>query len=73
VAAARAKAVVLAEAAELSLGSVSRIEEEDGGTVGPLPRFGAMAMEARAADVPTEVATGDLTVTRRIRAWFEIG
>jgi uncharacterized protein YggE len=73
VAAARAKAVVLAEAAELSLGSVSRIEEEDGGTVGPLPRFGAMAMEARAADAATEVATGDLTVTRRIRAWFEIG
>ena len=46
VAAARAKAEALAEAAGVSLGGVSRIEEEDGGTAGPLPRFGAMAMEA---------------------------
>ncbi len=31
-----------------------------------------MAM-AESANVPTEVVAGDLTVTRRIRAWFENG
>lgn len=72
VAAARAKAEVLARAAGVTLGPVERIEEEPGSDVGPLPKFRAMAM-AEAADVPTEVATGDLTVTRRVRAWFGIG
>ena len=37
----------------------------------PMPRMRMMAM-AESTDVPTEVAAGDLTVTRRIRAWFEI-
>ena len=27
---------------------------------------------AESADVPTECAAGDLTVSRRVRAWFEI-
>ena len=72
VAAARAKAEVLARAAGVTLGAVQRLEEDQGSDVGPLPKFRAMAM-AEAADVPTEVATGDLTVTRRIRAWFGIG
>jgi uncharacterized protein YggE len=72
VAAARAKAEVLARAAGVTLGPVQRIEEEQGSGGGPLPKFRAMAM-AEAADVPTEVATGDLTVTRQIRAWFGIG
>ena len=31
----------------------------------------AMGGMAESADVPTEVAAGDLTVSRRIRAWFE--
>jgi uncharacterized protein YggE len=73
VAAARAKAEVLAAAADVKLGSVVRIDEEAPAGVGPLPRFRAMGAMAESADMPTEVAAGDLTVTRRIRAWFGIG
>ena len=70
VVAARAKAQALATAAGVTLGAVDRIEEEpDHGP--PMPRM-RMAAMAEASDVPTEVATGDLTVTRRIRAWFAI-
>ena len=70
VTAARAKAEVLATAAGVVLGAVARIEEADP-TGSPVPRLRMMAM-AESADVPTEVAAGDLTVTRRIRAWFSI-
>ena len=71
VAAARAKAEAIASAAGVTLGVVSRIEEEpDHGP--PMPKGRMMAM-AESAGVPTEVVAGDLTVTRRIRAWFEIG
>ena len=73
VAAARAKAEVMAAAAGVTLGQVVRVEEEGPGGGGPLPRFRAMGAMAESADVPTEVAAGDLTVTRRIRAWFGIG
>ena len=70
VAAARAKAEAIASAAGVAIGSVVRIEEEpDRGP--PMPKGRMMAM-AESADVPTEVVAGDLTVTRRIRAWFEI-
>ena len=70
VAAARAKAEAIAAAAGVTVGSVLRIEEEpDHGP--PMPKMRMMAM-AESADVPTEVVAGDLTVTRRIRAWFEI-
>jgi uncharacterized protein len=72
-AAARAKAAVLAASAGVALGDVARIEEEAGPGAGPLPKFRAMGAMADAADVPTEVSPGDLTVTRRIRAWFSIG
>lgn len=71
VAAARAKAEVLAAAAGVELGAVARIEEEGMGG-NPLPKFRAMGGMADSADVATEVAAGDLTVSRRIRAWFEI-
>ncbi len=71
VAAAQAKAQVLAEAGGVTLGPLARIEEE--AVHGPpMPRGRMMAM-AEAADVQTEVAAGDLTVTRGIRAWFSIG
>lgn len=70
--AARARAEALAAAAGVSLGGVTRVEEEGGGPVGPMPKFRAMAAAEMAADAPTEVAAGDLTVTRRIRAWFAI-
>jgi uncharacterized protein len=73
VGAARAKAEVLAAAAGVTLGAVARIEEEGPTGVGPLQRFRAMGAMAESADVSTEVAAGDLTVTRRIRAWFGIG
>jgi len=72
VVAARAKAEVLAAAAGVALGAVARIEEE-GSAASPLPKFRAMGAMAESADMQTEVAAGDLTVTRRIRAWFGIG
>lgn len=68
--AARAKAEVLASAAGVKLGAIARIEEEPGGG-GPVPKLRMMAAMAE-ADAPTDVAAGDLTVTRTIRAWFEI-
>ena len=68
---ARAKADAVAAAAGVTLGQAVRIEEEpEHGP--PMPRIGLMARAAE-ADVPTEVAAGDLAVRRRIRAWFELG
>ncbi|RPH35364.1 MAG: DUF541 domain-containing protein [Chloroflexi bacterium] len=72
VTAARAKAEAVAAAAGVTLGTVIRIEEEPGTGVGPMPRGLAMAAMSESADASTEVAAGDLTVTRRIRAWFAI-
>jgi len=71
VAAARAKAEALADASGVKLGDVARIEEEPDRGGPPMPKLRMMAM-AESADAPTEVAAGDLTVTRRIRAWFAI-
>ena len=71
VAAAQAKAAVLASAAGVKLGAVIRIDEEPEMGVGPMPRDRAMVAVAESAEA-TEVAAGDLTVTRRIRAWFAI-
>ena len=70
VAAARAKADVVAAAAGVKVGAVLRIEEEPDFGGPPMPKM-RMAMAADA--VATEVATGDLTVTRRIRATFALG
>jgi uncharacterized protein len=69
--AARAKAEALADAGGVSLGGLERIEEESGGAV-PMPRMRMMAAAAMAEDAPTEVAAGELTVTRQVRAWFAI-
>lgn len=71
-AAARTKAEVLATAAGVTLGAVVRVEEEPSPGVGPMPKFRAMAASAEFADASTEVVTGDLSVTSRIRAWFAI-
>jgi uncharacterized protein YggE len=69
--AARAKAAAIADASGVTLGGVARVEEDpDGGHV-PMPRMHMAAM-AEAGGIPTEVAAGDLTVTRRIRAWFDL-
>jgi uncharacterized protein len=69
--AARAKAEALADAGGVTLGALERVEEEHGGPV-PVPRMRMMAATAMAEDAPTEVAAGDLTVTRQIRARFAI-
>jgi uncharacterized protein len=71
VVAARAKAASIADAAGSTLGAVARIEEEPDVHGPPVPRARLMAM-SESAEVPTEVASGTLTVTRRIRAWFEL-
>lgn len=71
VAAARAKAQVLAEAGGVTLGPVARIEEE-AGRAAPMPRMQMLTAAGAVADAPTEVAAGDLTVTRHIRVWFAI-
>ena len=71
VAAARAKAQVLAEAGGVTLGQVARIEEE-AGRAAPMPRMQMLAAAGAVADAPTEVAAGDLAVTRHIRVWFAI-
>lgn len=68
---ARAKAEVLAAAAGVKLGGVARVEEEADGGGAPMPKMRMMAM-AESADASTEVAPGDLTVTSRIRAWFDL-
>jgi uncharacterized protein YggE len=72
VTAARAKAEVVAAAAGAKLGPVTRIEEEAGMGGIPMPKMRMMAM-AEAGDASTEVAAGELTVTRAIRAWFALG
>ena len=68
--AARASAEAIASAAGATLGDVIRVEEAERVD---MPR-GAMRMAAMAepADVPTEVAAGDLTVRRAVRARFAI-
>lgn len=72
-AAARVKAEVLAAAAGVKLGRVARIEEEADRGGMPMPRMEMMGAMVEGADAGTEVATADLTVTRSIRAWFELG
>jgi len=73
-ASARAKAEVLAAAAGVKLGDVVRVEEDaDRGGGMPMPKGRMMTAMAESADAGTEVASGDLTVTRSIRAWFELG
>jgi len=69
--AARAKAAALAEAGGVTLGGLARVEEEPSHGP-PVPRMRMMAAAEMASDAPTEVAAGDLTVTRQVRAWFDI-
>ena len=68
--AARSSAEAIASAAGVTLGDVLRVEEAERMD---MPR-GAMRMAAMAesADVPTEVAAGELTVRRAVRARFAI-
>ena len=66
---ARGRAEAIASGAGVTLGDVVRVEEGEAAGIGQ--PMGMMAME-RSADAGTEVAAGDLKVTRHIRAWFEI-
>ena len=68
---ARAKADALADAGGVTIGSLARVEEEPGSGP-PVPRMRMLAAGAMAEGAQTEVAAGDLTVTRQIRAWFTI-
>jgi hypothetical protein len=70
VGAARASAEAVAAAAGVTLGGVIRVEEAERMD---MPRgMIRMAAMAESADVPTEVAAGELTVRRSVRAWFGI-
>ena len=71
VTAARTKALAIAEAGGVVLGDLARVEEEPAHG-GPVPRARMLAAAGGIADAPTEVAAGDLTVTRQVRAWFSI-
>jgi uncharacterized protein len=71
VTAARAKADAIARAAGATLGALARLEEEPDHAGPPIPRM-RMALAEAAGSPPTEIAAGDLTVTRSIRAWFAI-
>jgi uncharacterized protein len=73
VASARAKAEALASAAGVALGRVGRIEEEADLRGSPMPKLAMASMGGDMAEAGIEVSPGDLTVTRRIRAWFDIG
>jgi uncharacterized protein YggE len=68
--AARAKAEAIATAAGVSLGPLMRVEEEPSHAGPPIPRM-RMAL-AEDAGAPTEIAPGELTISRTIRAWFAI-
>ena len=70
VSAARVSAEAIAVAAGVTLGGVIRVEEAERVD---MPRgMMRMAAMAESAEVATEVAAGELTVRRAIRAWFEI-
>jgi uncharacterized protein YggE len=68
--AARAKAEAIAAAAGVTLGQLVRVEEEPSHAGPPTPRLRVAMGEA--AGSPTEIAPGELTITRNIRAWFAI-
>ncbi|MEP7040014.1 MAG: SIMPL domain-containing protein [Chloroflexota bacterium] len=68
---ARARAEALAAAAGLKLGSPRRIEEESDSSPSPF-RGGMRMFQAAAEAAPTEIAAGEIEVTARLRAWFDL-
>lgn len=68
---ARSRAEALATAAGLKLGPARRIEEAADGASGPF-RGGVAMLRAAAESVPTEVAAGEVEITARLRAWFDL-
>ena len=71
VAVARSRAEALATAAGLKLGAPRRIEEEVDGPHIPF-RGTAMLRAMDAESVPTEVAAGEIEISARLRAWFDL-
>ena len=71
VAVARSRAEALATAAGLKLGPPRRIEEEVDGPHIPF-RGTAMLRAMDAESVPTEVAAGEIEISARLRAWFDL-
>lgn len=68
---ARSRAEALATAAALKLGPPRRIEEESDGS--PSPFRGSMRMfQAAAEAAPTEIAEGEIEISARVRAWFDL-
>jgi uncharacterized protein YggE len=68
---ASARAEALATAAGVKLGPPRRIEEDAEGS--PVPFRGGVAMlRAAAESVPTEVAEGEIEISARLRAWFDL-
>jgi uncharacterized protein YggE len=68
---ARSRAEALAAAAGLTLGAPRRIEEDADGS--PAPFRGSVAMfRAAAESAPTEVTEGEIEISARVRAWFDV-
>lgn len=68
---ARSRAEALAAAAGLTLGPPRRIEEDAESS--PSPFRGGMRMFATAAEAaPTEIAEGEIEISARVRAWFDL-
>lgn len=67
---ARSRAEALATAAGLKLGAPRRIEEEVDGAQAP---FRGVAMFSAAAEsAPTEIAAGEIEISARVRAWYDL-
>ena len=67
---ARSRAEALATAAGLTLGPPRRIEEESEGS--PRPFRGRAMLRAAADSMPTEIAEGEIEISARLRAWFDL-
>jgi uncharacterized protein YggE len=66
---ARSRAEALATAAGLTLGPPRRIEEEAEGSPGP---FRFAMLKAAVDSAPTEIAEGEIEISARLRAWFDL-
>ncbi len=67
---ARSRAEALAGAADLRLGAPRRIEEDADGSAGPFR--GAMMLRVAAESMPTEIVEGEIEISARVRAWFDL-
>jgi hypothetical protein len=68
---ARSRAEALASAAGLTLGAPRRIEEDADGSPAPF-RGSVTVFRAVAESAPTEIADGEIEISARLRAWFDL-